>query len=66
MARYTGPVSRLSRREGEDLFLKSGIKPHDVKCHSDSLPGMHGKNKPRLSDYAKQLRSKQKLKRIYV
>lgn len=65
MARYRGPVCKLARREGEDLFLKSGIKPHDAKCHSDSLPGQHGKNKPRLSDFAKQLRAKQKIRRIY-
>lgn len=65
MAKYTGPKCKLSRREGEDLLLKSGIRGHDIKCRSESLPGQHGKNKPRLSDFAKQLREKQKLRRTY-
>lgn len=65
MARYLGPKSRLSRREGTDLFLKSGIRSHETKCHSETLPGQHGSKKPRLTDYALQLREKQKLRRIY-
>lgn len=65
MAKYTGPKCKLSRREGEDLLLKSGIRAHDQKCHSETVPGQHGKGRARLSDFAKQLRAKQKLKRTY-
>ena len=42
MARYTGPKCKLSRREGTDLFLKSGIKPLEAKCRHESAPGQHG------------------------
>ena len=42
MARYTGPKCKLARREGTDLFLKSGVRPIDSKCKIDSLPGQHG------------------------
>ncbi|CAL4325043.1 30S ribosomal protein S4 [Buchnera aphidicola (Eriosoma grossulariae)] len=65
MARYLGPKLRLSRREGTDLFLKSGFRTLDSKCRADHPPGQHGSRKPRLSDYAIQLREKQKVKRLY-
>ena len=66
MARYTGPTCRLSRREGTDLLLKSRARPLDSKCKLDSLPGHHGaRRQRRMSDYAIQLREKQKLRRIY-
>ena len=66
MGRYTGPTCRLSRREGTDLFLKSRARPLDSKCKLDTPPGQHGaRRQRRLSDYALQLREKQKLRRIY-
>lgn len=66
MARYLGPSCKLSRREGTDLFLKSGTRAIDSKCKIDIHPGQHGaKKKGRLTDYGLQLRTKQKLKRIY-
>ena len=65
MARYRGPTCKLARRESTDLFLKSGIKPLEVKCKLDVPPGGHGQRRPRLSDYGLQLREKQKLRRMY-
>ena len=65
MARYLGPKLKLSRREGTDLFLKSGVRPIDSKCKIDNVPGQHGIRRGRLSDYAIQLREKQKVRRIY-
>ncbi|XBC40679.1 MAG: 30S ribosomal protein S4 [Buchnera aphidicola (Nurudea yanoniella)] len=65
MAKYLGPKLKLSRREGTDLFLKSGIRSIDSKCKLDKLPGQHGSRKPRLSDYGIQLREKQKVRRLY-
>ena len=65
MARYLGPKLKLSRREGTDLFLKSGVRAIDSKCKIDTAPGQHGARKPRLSDYGSQLREKQKIRRIY-
>lgn len=65
MARYIGPKLKLSRREGTDLFLKSGVRAIDTKCKLESAPGQHGARKPRLSDYGLQLREKQKVRRIY-
>jgi small subunit ribosomal protein S4 len=66
MARYLGPSCKLSRREGTDLFLKSGIKPLESKCKLESPPGAAaGARKGRLSDYGLQLREKQKLRRMY-
>ena len=66
MARYLGPKLKLSRREGTDLFLKSGVRPLDSKCRADTIPGQHGSaRRPRLSDYAVQLREKQKVRRMY-
>ena len=65
MARYLGPKLKLSRREGTDLFLKSGVRAIDSKCKLESAPGQHGARKPRLSEYGLQLREKQKVRRIY-
>ena len=65
MARYLGPKLKLSRREGTDLFLKSGVRPIDSKCKIDNAPGQHGARRGRLSDYAVQLREKQKVRRFY-
>jgi len=65
MARYLGPTCKLSRREGTDLFLKSGVRPLESKCRAESAPGQHGQRRGRLSDYGVQLREKQKVRRIY-
>ena len=65
MARYLGPKLKLSRREGTDLFLKSGVRAIDSKCKIYTAPGQHGARKPRLSDYGSQLREKQKVRRMY-
>jgi small subunit ribosomal protein S4 len=66
VARYTGPRCKLSRREGTDLFLKSSRRALDSKCKLDSRPGQHGRTSgARTSDYGKQLREKQKVKRTY-
>lgn len=65
MARYTGPRLKLARREGTDLMLTSGVRPLEAKCKAESPPGMHGARRQRLSDYAIQLREKQKVRRIY-
>ena len=65
MARYLGPTCKLARREGTDLFLKSRGKTLESKCKLDQQPGQHGQKRARMSDYATQLREKQKLRRIY-
>ncbi|WP_420588569.1 30S ribosomal protein S4 [Bacterioplanoides sp.] len=65
MARYIGPKCKLSRREGTDLFLKSGVRPLDSKCKAETKPGVHGAGRGRLSDYGLQLREKQKVRRLY-
>lgn len=72
MARYTGPVCRHCRREGEKLFLK-GSRCLTEKCgfeRRDYPPGQHGdptarRRRRKVSEYARQLREKQKVKRIY-
>jgi small subunit ribosomal protein S4 len=68
MARYTGPVCKLCRREGEKLFLK-GTRCLTVKCSFERksyVPGQHGvSQRTKLSDYGIQLREKQKVRRIY-
>ncbi len=67
MARYSGPVCRLCRREGQKLFLK-GDRCYTGKCSVDRrtyAPGMHGQNRKKQSEYGLQLREKQKAKRIY-
>ena len=66
MARYLGPTCKLARREGADLSLKSPARAIDSKCKLDQRPGQHGNpRRAKLSDYATQLREKQKVKRIY-
>jgi small subunit ribosomal protein S4 len=66
MARYLGPKCKLSRREGTDLFLKSGVKSLESKCKLDVPPGgSKSERRSRLSDYGLQLREKQKLRRMY-
>lgn len=65
MAKYTGPKCKLSRREGTDLFLKSGIRSLESKCKLDRPPGPATGRRGRASDYALQLREKQKLRRMY-
>src|SRR4051812_41606645 len=68
MARYSGPVCRLCRREGMKLFLK-GERCHSEKCAIEKrnfVPGQHGKDrKAKLVGYGLQLREKQKARRIY-
>ncbi len=67
MARYRGPVCKLCRREGEKLFLK-GSRCYTDKCAIERRPyppGHHGQRRAKLSDFAVQLREKQKLKRLY-
>src|SRR5574344_1903770 len=65
MARYIGPKCKLSRREGTDLFLKSGARAIESKCNLETAPGQHGQRRTRLSEYGLQLREKQKVRRIY-
>lgn len=67
MAKYIGSKCRQCRREGGKLFLK-GEKCYTSKCAVESRPfppGQHGQRRTRLSDYASQLREKQKVRRIY-
>jgi len=71
MARYTGPVCKLCRREGEKLFLK-GERCYSPKCAIEKRnypPGQHGRMaqwaRSRESDYGAQLRAKQKARRVY-
>lgn len=67
MARYTGPVCRLCRREGTKLYLK-GDKCYSNNCPlivKQTPPGMHGKKRTKQSEYGQQLREKQKVKRYY-
>lgn len=68
MARYTGPVCKLCRREGVKLYLK-GERCNSTKCSFETksyAPGQHGQtSRRRLSNYGLQLREKQKIKRIY-
>lgn len=65
MARYIGPKCKLSRRAGADLMLKGRGRSLETKCNMETRPGQHGAAKTRLSDYALQLREKQKLKQMY-
>jgi len=67
MARYINAVCRLCRRQGEKLFLK-GTRCNTPKCsiaRRSYIPGQHGKNRLKLSNYGVQLREKQKVKRMY-
>lgn len=67
MARYLGPKCKLSRREGTDLFLKSGVRALESKCKAEQAPGQAAASRHggRLSDYGLQLREKQKVRRLY-
>jgi small subunit ribosomal protein S4 len=65
MARYIGPKCKLARREGTDLFLKSGVRSIESKCKIDQLPGVHGAGRKRVTEYGLQLREKQKVRRMY-
>lgn len=65
MARYTGPTCKLARREGTDLFLKSGIRSLEDKCKAQIKPGGNPQGRARISEYGLQLREKQKLRRMY-
>ena len=65
MARYIGPTCKLARRAGADLMLKGRGRSLETKCKLDTPPGQHGARKPRMSDYATQLREKQKLRQMY-
>ncbi len=65
MARYIGPKCKLSRREGTDLYLKSSRRALETKCNLETPPGVQGAKRGRPSDYAMQLREKQKLRRMY-
>lgn len=67
MARYTGAVCRLCRREGQKLFLK-GERCYTDKCavaRRAYAPGQHGQNRKKPSEYGIQLREKQKARRFY-
>jgi len=67
MSKYLGSVCKLCRREGEKLFLK-GQRCDSQKCSFERRsypPGQHGQKLPKLKDYGRQLRAKQKAKRIY-
>ncbi|TRO79148.1 30S ribosomal protein S4 [Trichloromonas acetexigens] len=67
MARYTGPVCRMCRRENTKLFLK-GDRCHTDKCaveRRNYAPGQHGQGRIKVSDYGTQLREKQRVKRTY-
>ena len=67
MARYTGAVCRLCRREGQKLFLK-GERCYTEKCSISRrayAPGQHGQGRKKLSEYGLQLREKQKVRRYY-
>ncbi len=67
MARYTGAVCKLCRREGQKLFLK-GERCYSDKCafaHRGYAPGQHGQARKKLSEYGMQLREKQKTRRYY-
>jgi small subunit ribosomal protein S4 len=67
MSRYTGPVCRLCRAEGAQLFLK-GDRCYTAKCalkKRDAKPGQHGTRRGKTSEYGLRLREKQKLRRFY-
>jgi small subunit ribosomal protein S4 len=65
MGKYRGPTCKLSRREGTDFFLTSRGNPIESKCKIETKPGQHGARRGRDSDYALQLRAKQRIRRIY-
>ena len=66
MAKFTGSKCKLMRREGTDLYLKSGSRSLETKCNMEKKPGQTGEGRrAKNSDYSLQLREKQKVKRIY-
>jgi small subunit ribosomal protein S4 len=65
MAKYKGSTCKLARREGRDLFLKSGVRALTSKCNLEVPPGQHGQRRSRLSEFGTQMRQKQVLKRMY-
>jgi small subunit ribosomal protein S4 len=65
MAKYTGATCRLSRREQTDLQLKSGTRSLDSKCKADRTPGQQWQRRKRSTDYGRQLRMKQMMRRYY-
>ena len=66
MAKFTGSKCKLMRREGTDLYLKSGSRSLETKCNLEKKPGQTGDaRRAKNSDYSLQLREKQKVKRIY-
>src|SRR3989344_5151163 len=65
MARYLGPVCKLSRREKTDLSMKSGVRSMDTKCNMERIPGQHWARRGRTTDYGTQMRMKQVIKRYY-
>ncbi len=66
MAKFTGSKCKLMRREGTDLYLKSGSRALDTKCNIEKKPGQPSDaRRAKMSDYSVQLREKQKVKRIY-
>ena len=66
MARYIGPKLKLSRREGTDLQLKSGVKPTMLRQKAGRVPGQHGNSQNKTSEYASQLRENKKLNACMV
>ena len=66
MAKFIGSKCKLMRREGTDLYLKSGARSIETKCNLEKKPGQTGEGRrAKNSDYSLQLREKQKVKRIY-
>lgn len=65
MGKYRGPTCKLSRREGTDLALKSRGNSLESKCKFEQKPGQHGARRGRETDYAVQLRAKQRIRRMY-
>jgi small subunit ribosomal protein S4 len=66
MAKFIGSKCKLMRREGTDLYLKSGTRSIETKCNLEKKPGQTGEGRrAKNSDYSLQLREKQKVKRIY-
>lgn len=65
MARNFSPRGRIERRENQDLSLFSGVTPRESKIHHETGPGQHGARRGKLSDYGKQFRAKQLVKRMY-
>lgn len=65
MARSFIPRGKIERRENQDLSLFSGVTPRESKLHTETGPGQHGARRGKLSEYGKQFRAKQMVKRMY-